>query len=114
MIHKKVVLTVHRIMLKDTAKPHCISNAFGACNVIGHLFGKRHITSFHAGSIGLNYGLPKAIALGSYVRCPITVNPRSGVLKITGSTKHPKNTWNTMSSNTLSMMPRIFIRMAVC
>lgn len=114
MMHKKVALTAHRIMSKDTAKPHCINNAFGACNAIERLSGKRHITNFCAGSIGLNYGLPKATASGSYVRCLITVVPRLDVSKIIGLTKRLKNVWDTKSSNTLSMMPHIFIRMAAC
>lgn len=114
MLHKKVVLTAYRIMLKDTAKPHCISNVFSACSVIRHLFGKSRIIKFRAGSIGLNYGLLKAIALDSYALCLVTAGLRSDVSKITGLTKRLKNTWGTKSSNTLSMMPRIFIRMAAC
>jgi hypothetical protein len=114
MMHKKVALNAHRIVLKGTVKPLCINNAFSAYGAIRHLFGKRHITKFHAGGTGLSYGLPKATALGSYALCLITAALRSGVSKITGLTKCLKNAWDIKSSNTLSMMPRIFIKMAVC
>jgi hypothetical protein len=114
MLHKKVALAVHRIMLKGTVKPLCISNVFGACNAIGRLSGKRSITNFRAGNIGLNYGLAKATALGSYARCPITANQRSGALKIIGLLECLKNAWTIKISGTLSMMPRIFTRMAAC
>ena len=114
MLHKKVALNAHHIMSKDTVKPLCINNVFGACGAIRHLFGKRLITKFHAGNTGLNYGLPKATALGSYALCLIIASLRSGVSKITGLTKRPKNAWDIKSSNTLSMMLRIFIRTAAC
>jgi len=114
MLHKKVALNAHHVMSKDTVKPLCINNAFSACSAIRHLFGKRLITKFHAGVIGLNYGLPKATASGSYALCLVTASLRSGVSKIIGLTKRLKNAWDIKSSNTLSMMPRIFIRTAAC
>lgn len=114
MLHKKIALNAHRIVLKGTVKPLCINNAFSACGAIRHLSGKRHITKFRAGGTGLSYGLPKATASGSYALCLITAGLRSGVLKITGLTKRLKNAWDIKSSNTLSMMPHIFIRTAAC
>ncbi len=114
MLHKKVVPIAHRVMSKDTVKPRCISNAFGACGAIRHSFGKSRITEFRAGNTGLNYGLPKATASGSYALCLVTASLRSDVSKIIGLTKYLKNVWDIETSNTLSMMPRIFIRTAVC
>lgn len=113
-MHKKIVLTAHQIMSKDTVKPRCINNASGACSAIGRLSGKCLITKFRADSTGLNYGLPKATVSGSYALCLIIAYLRSGASKITGLTKRLKNALDIKSSNTLSMMQRIFIRMAVC
>ena len=112
-MHKKVVHTAARHALNAMVLPCNISSVFFVNSVIEHLSGKSQATALIADSIGLNYGSPKAIVFGSYARSPDTAIPRLNASRIIGYTNHPKNNLNTVTSNTLFMMPPISIKTGV-
>lgn len=90
-MHKKDVLIVNQKKLNVMVKQKIINNVSDANNVIKHSFGKFPKIIVIIKSIGLSYGLPKAIALDNYVSCPDIALLNLNKLKIIGLNKNQKN-----------------------
>lgn len=113
-MHKKDVLTVARIILKAMVRRLDTNPDSNAWNVIKHLFGKsKRIKSF-VNSIGFDYGYVKVILLGSLASYLIIVFVTLIESRVIGLNKYLKNSLIILRSITWSVMPPIFIRMAVC
>lgn len=90
-MHKKGVLIVNQKKLNVMVKQKIINNGSDVNNVIEHSFGKFPKTIAITNSIGLSYGLPKAIASDNYVSYLDIALLNLNKLKIIGLNKNQKN-----------------------
>lgn len=90
-MHKKDALIANQKKLNVMVKQKTINNVSDVNNVIEHSFGKFPKTIVTISSIGLSYGLPKAIVLDNYVNFPDIALLNLNKLKIIGSNKNQKN-----------------------
>ncbi|OIO38043.1 MAG: hypothetical protein AUJ72_03285 [Candidatus Omnitrophica bacterium CG1_02_46_14] len=91
-------------MLNATEQRDRINSDFNVKPVLKLLFGKNNTTKNIVNAIGSNFGSPKAIRSGNYVRSQATALPSLNELRTTGLIKHRQSAQTIQRSSTLFMM----------
>jgi len=111
-MHKKDVRNADLSILTIMVKLNKTSNAFNVRSALRPLSGKLLTTENIVSATGSSYGLQKAITSDNYAIYQDTVISNSRASKTTGLGSCPKNSSIIDNTNTLSMTPLIFTKMA--
>jgi hypothetical protein len=84
---KNNALIVAHILFNAMGEMRHISSGSGVRNAGEFLSGKQATIALHAGSIGSNFGLPRAAPLSYYASYLATADPSSVALRTTGLNK---------------------------
>ena len=111
-MHKNDVRNVDLNRSSILAKLNKTSNDFNVKNALRPLSGKLLTTGNIVSATGSSYGLRKATTSGNYAIYRDTVISNSKASKTTGLGSRPQSSSIIDNTNTLSMMPLIFTKMA--
>jgi hypothetical protein len=111
-MHKKDVRNADLNRLSILVKLNKTSNDFNVKNALRPLSGKLLTTENIVSATGSSYGLRKATTSDNYAIYQDTVISNSKESKTTGLGSCPKSSSIIDNTNTLSMMPLIFTKMA--